>query len=88
MQEECLPVGWAELMSLKPEARAKGMRFGVRNAVSLSLRFGLRSRGLFAVRPEAARSKFTSEFLHKRCTNDPGNTHQQRIQVDQCRQVF
>ncbi|MEY3033307.1 MAG: hypothetical protein RLZZ622_1782, partial [Planctomycetota bacterium] len=28
MQEVCLPVGWAELMSLKPEARAEGMGFG------------------------------------------------------------
>jgi hypothetical protein len=40
------------------------------------------------VRPEAARSKFASEFLHKCCTNDPGNTHQRRTQVDQFRLVF
>ena len=42
-----LLVCWAEPMSLpsKPEARAEGMGCGGSNADSLSLRFGLRSRG-------------------------------------------
>ena len=38
----------AEPKFLKPEARAEGIRFvGQEDAISLSLRFGLRSSGLF-----------------------------------------
>ena len=51
----------AKPASWKPEARAEGMRFGDQKAVSLSLRFGLRSMCTL------------TDFFADRCERAPSN---------------